>query len=43
MNDIWKANLYSYIIGIVQNHNHKILQINRMPDYIHLFIGMRPH
>lgn len=22
---------------------HKMLQINSMPDHIHIFIGMRPH
>ena len=34
--------LYKYISGIVQIHNHKLLQINGMPDHIHLFFGMRP-
>jgi REP-associated tyrosine transposase len=39
----WKEKLHQYITGIFQNHNHKILQINSMPDHIHIFIGMRPH
>lgn len=38
----WKDELYKYITGVVQNHGHKVLQINGMPDHVHLFIGMRP-
>ena len=39
----WKDDLHKYITGIFQNNNHKMLQINTMPDHIHIFIGMRPH
>ncbi len=39
----WKERLHQYITGIFQNNKHKILQINSMPDHIHIFIGMRPH
>lgn len=39
----WKEQLHKYITGIVQNHNHKMLCINSMPDHIHIFLGMRPH
>lgn len=28
-----------YITGAVQNHKHKMLAINCMPDHIHIFIG----
>ena len=38
----WRNELYKYIAGIIQNHNHKVLQINGMPDYIHILFGMRP-
>ena len=38
----WKNELYKYITGIVQNHEHKLLAINGMPDHIHFFIGMKP-
>jgi putative transposase len=31
------------MIGIIQNHNHKLLSINSMPDHIHFLIGFRPH
>lgn len=40
---VWKDRLYKYITGIVQNHGHKLLAINGMPDHVHLFFGMRPH
>jgi len=40
--DDWKEELYKYITGIVQNHDHKMLQINGMPDHLHVFFGMRP-
>ena len=33
----WRNELYKYITGIVQNHNHKMLQINGMPDHVHIF------
>src|SRR3569833_549073 len=39
----WKERLHQYITGIFQENQHKMLQINRMPDHIHIFIGMRPH
>ena len=38
----WRDDLYKYITGIVQNHNHKMLQINGMPDHIHVLLGFRP-
>ncbi len=38
----WKDELYKYISGIIQNYNHKVLQINGMPDHIHILFGMRP-
>lgn len=38
----FKQELYQYISGIIQAHNHKVLAINGMPDHIHILIGMRP-
>ena len=38
----WKERLHQYITGIIQNNQHKMLQINSMPDHIHILIGMRP-
>jgi putative transposase len=39
----WKERLHQYITGIFQGNKHKMLQINSMPDHIHIFIGYRPH
>jgi len=39
---LWKEQLHKYITGIVQNHGHKMIAINSMPDHLHLFIGLRP-
>lgn len=39
----WREDLHKYITGIFQQNDHKMLQINSMPDHIHIFIGMRPH
>lgn len=38
----WKDELYKYMTGIIQNHDHKVLHINGMPDHIHILFGMRP-
>lgn len=40
--DDWRERLHQYITGIFQENKHKMLQINSMPDHIHIFIGMRP-
>ncbi len=39
----WKEDLHKYITGIFQENKHKMLQINSMPDHIHILSGMRPH
>ncbi|OOQ60736.1 IS200/IS605 family transposase [Mucilaginibacter pedocola] len=41
--DEWKDELMMFITGIFQHNDHKMLQINTMPDHVHIFIGMRPH
>jgi REP element-mobilizing transposase RayT len=38
----WKVELYKYITGILQGEGHKMLQINGMPDHIHILFGFRP-
>ena len=43
ISDEWKERLHQYITGIFQENKHKMLQVNSMPDHIHIFIGMRPH
>ena len=34
--------LYKYITGIVNNRDHKLLQINGDRDHIHVLINLRP-
>ncbi len=38
----WKERLHQYITGIIQNHSHKMISINSMPDHLHILFGMRP-
>ncbi len=38
----WKEELHKYITGIFQQNGHKMLQVNSMPDHVHILIGMRP-
>ena len=40
--NIWKDRLCEYITGIVQQHTHKMIIVNGMPDHLHIVIGMRP-
>ena len=42
INNEWKAVLHKYITGIIQKRTHKMLQINTMPDHLHMLIGFRP-
>lgn len=39
----WKAELYKYITGIVQNNKHKLIAINGTANHIHIAIGYKPH
>ena len=38
----WKEELHKFMTGIFQENGHKILQINSMPDHIHILAGIRP-
>ena len=38
----WKDELHKFMTGIIQQNGHKILQINSMPDHIHILAGIRP-
>lgn len=40
LDESWDERLRSYITATAQNHGHKVLAINNMPDHLHLFIGM---
>ena len=37
-----KAELHQYITGIINNKRQKVMQINSMPDHIHILVGMTP-
>ena len=37
-----KDELYKFITGIIHNYGHKVLQINGMPDHVHVLFGFRP-
>ena len=37
-----KSELHKYITGIITNKKQKLIQINSMPDHIHILIGMTP-
>ena len=39
----WNERFHKYITGIFQENKHKMLQINSMPDHIHILIGLRTH
>lgn len=39
----WKEELHKYLTALFQEHGHKLLQINSMPDHLHAFIGLRPN
>ena len=38
-----KAELHKYITGIVINKKQKLIQINSMPDHIHILLGLKPN
>jgi putative transposase len=38
----WDDRLRHYITAIVQNHGHKMIAINNMPDHLHMLIGLNP-
>jgi REP element-mobilizing transposase RayT len=38
----WSSELHKFITAIIQERNHKLLQINSMPDHIHILLGLRP-
>jgi putative transposase len=42
IHESWEQRLYQYITGIVQNHEHKLIAVNGMPDHVHVFVGLHP-
>ena len=37
-----KSELHRYITGIITNKKQKVIQINSMPEHIHILIGLAP-
>lgn len=37
-----KSKLHQYITGIITKRKQKVIQINSMPDHIHILVGMTP-
>jgi REP element-mobilizing transposase RayT len=37
-----KEEILKYITGILRNKNQKLIEINSMPDHLHMLIGMEP-
>ena len=37
-----KEEVHKYITGIVRNKGQKLIEINTMPDHLHMLIGLRP-
>jgi len=37
-----KEEIHKYITGIVRNKGQKLIEINTMPDHLHMLIGLRP-
>ena len=38
----WKDELYKYMTGIINQHEHKLLSIGGMTDHIHALVSMHP-
>ena len=38
-----KNELYKYLTGIITNKKNKLIQINGMPNHIHILIGLNPN
>ena len=37
INEHWENELYKYLAGIIKNHNGEPIEINGMPDHVHIF------
>lgn len=37
-----KSELHRYIAGIIANRKQKVIQINSMPDHLHILVGITP-
>lgn len=37
---LWKEKLHQYITALIHDAKHKMIQVNSMPDHIHLLVGL---
>jgi putative transposase len=42
IHESWKANLYKYMNGIIEQQGHKVFVINGMSEHIHVLVSMNP-
>ena len=42
IHESWESELYKYLGGIVRNHRGKAIEINGMPDHVHLLVRLQP-
>ena len=38
----WKEEVHKYITGIITNEGQKLIEINSMPDHVHILVGLKP-
>ena len=38
----WQSELYRYLGGIIRNHRGEAVEINGMPDHVHLLVRLDP-
>jgi putative transposase len=42
IHESWESELYKYLGGIVRNHRGEAIEINGMPDHVHLLVRLQP-
>ena len=42
INPRWESELYKYITGIVRNLKGRVIEINGMPDHVHILVSLQP-
>jgi REP element-mobilizing transposase RayT len=42
ISESWEAELYRYIAGTVKNHGGDLIEVNGMPDHVHLLVRLDP-
>lgn len=38
----WETELHKYLGGIIKNHGGEAIEINGMPDHVHLLVRLKP-